>query len=231
MSRRRGELRRLRLLHRGGFHSWGVHGASPSKNERAIIPYRMMAPGSARFCCWLHHPAAVGMLMMPTPVRIRTSTSSEFDTPTDNDRTAWRVELADMSLLEHQNGHEKSRRSAKASRSTNARAGHKRLEREALAERIGAPQRDGYLLLCPLRALVTLKLPSRSADTLMPNAVVSSRFAINASGALCAASAFTARWTCQMSCSPGASRMICQADGIPPLVAPLFITATRGRMA
>src|SRR5262245_37980514 len=106
--------------------------------------------------CWLHHPAAVGTRMMPTPVRSRTG-SSELDTPTDgvaDARKAWWVKPAVMSLLEDQNQAQKSN------------------------------YRGSYLLLWPFRAFVTTKLPSRLADTLIPNAVVSSRFAMNRSGAL-----------------------------------------------
>ena len=104
-SRRRADVRRPRLWRRGGLSCLVVHDAFSFEKQKGHHPYRMMALGSTRLLCWLHHPMAVGIRIMPTLVRSRPS-SSELDTPTDASVDAFKVrglELAVMSLLEDQN--------------------------------------------------------------------------------------------------------------------------------
>src|SRR4030095_11541720 len=103
-SRRRADVRRPRLWRGRGFSCLAVHDALPEK-QKGHHPYRMMALGSTRLLCWLHHPVAVGIRIMPTLVRSRPS-SSELDTPTDGAVDALKarqVELAVMTRLENQN--------------------------------------------------------------------------------------------------------------------------------
>ena len=104
-SRRRADVRRPRLWCLGGFSCLAVHDAFSPEKQKGHHPYRMMALGSTRLLCWLHHPMAVGIRIMPTLVRSRPS-SSQLDTPTDASVDALKargLELAVMSLLEDQN--------------------------------------------------------------------------------------------------------------------------------
>src|SRR3984893_19009476 len=96
----------------------------------------------------------------------------------------------------------------------------------------GAPPCAGYSFENPVRSFVIVKPPSARTDILIlwPWSI-SLRLARNCSGELCSAPPAAERCSCQKSSSPGASWTVCQYSGEPPFLSPLFITATRARIA